>query len=277
MEVFAGAASIFNRRDVEPGSRRGSPGRTPKGAAMGSLRLRWWEGTFLAVAAAPVLLFLLAGEIAAGLVLLALTVVFVAWRAQIPERNVAGGYARMRALLLLAQWAALLTIYGICLWLAWDMYRHHWTRDHHGRVAFWLLVGFGFFLVRETLRTGERSGDWWQGSQMERDVARRLDILRDDGWLVIHDVRRDTGGNLDHYVAGPTGAFAIETKLGRNRAAARNQAISNAAWAKSKFGVRWVSAILCVATDPPPKPIQQGHAWVVGPEQLLDFVQQPHR
>lgn len=239
---------------------------------MASLRLRWWEGVLFCLALALAILFLLGGEIAAGLVLAALTVVFVAWRAQIPERNVAGGYARMRALLLLAQWAALLTIYLVCMWLTWTMYRHHWTRDHHGRVAFWLLVGFGFFLVRETVRIGERGGDWWHGSGMERDVARRLETLREEGWLVIHDLARDTGGNVDHYVAGPTGAFAIETKLGRNRAAARNQAISNAVWAKSKFGARWVTAILCVATDPPAQPIQQGHAWVVGPDQLLDLV-----
>lgn len=241
---------------------------------MGSVRLRWWEGLLLCVPVALVILFFLGGEIAAGIVLLALTVLFVAWRAQIAERYVAGGYARARALLLLAQWASLLTIYIVCLDLSWVMYRHHWTRDHHGRVAFWLLVGFGFFLVRETMRIGERSGDWWQGSGAERDVARRLDALRDDGWLVIHDLPRDTGGNLDHYLSGPTGAFAIETKLGRNRAAARNQAISNAVWAKSKFGARWVTAILCVGTEPPAQPVKQGYAWVLGPEHLVEFVRQ---
>jgi hypothetical protein len=240
---------------------------------MGSLRLRWWEGILFCLAAALAVLFLLGGEIAAGLVLLALTVVFFGWRAQIPERNVAGGYARTRALLLLAQWASLLTIYIVCVWLVWVMHRDHWTRDHHGRVAFWLLVGFGFFLVRETLRIGERGGDWWQGSGMEREVARRLDTLRSDGWLVIHDVPRDTGGNVDHFVAGPTGAFAIETKLGRNRAASRGQAVSNAVWAREKFGERrWVTAVLCVGTDPPEQPLRQGHAWVLGLEDLMAFL-----
>lgn len=238
------------------------------------VQLRWWEGVLLCIPAAFVVLFLLGGEIAAGLVLLALTVLLVAWRAQIAERNVAGGYARVRALLLLGQWASLLTIYIVCLDLAWVMYRHHWTRDHHGRVAFWLLIGFGFFLARETMRIGERSGDWWQGSGAEREVARRLDVLRDDGWLVIHDLPREPGGNVDHYVAGPNGAFAIETKLGRNRTAARNQAISNAVWAKSKFGARWVTAVLCVATEPPPQPVKQGYAWVVGPKDLIEFVRQ---
>jgi hypothetical protein len=135
---------------------------------MGSVRLRCWEGLLLCVPAALVVLFFLGGQIAAGLVLLALTVLFVAWRAQIAERNVAGGYSRARALLLLAQWAALLTIYIVCLDLSWTIYRQHWTRDHHGRVAFWLLVGFGFFLVRETMRIG--SGQAIGGREAERSV-----------------------------------------------------------------------------------------------------------
>ena len=40
---------------------------------------------------------------------------------------------------------------------------------------------------------------------------------------MIHDVRKDRGGNVDHFVSGPTGSFAVETKSGANRAAGRNQ------------------------------------------------------
>jgi hypothetical protein len=80
----------------------------------------------------------------------------------------------------------------------------------------------------------------------------------------------------DHFVSGPYGAYAIETKHGRNRAADRNQAIANAVWAKEKFGLRWVNAVLCVGTDPPSEPIKQGHAWVIGSRQLVEFLRQPH-
>jgi hypothetical protein len=88
-------------------------------------------------------------------------------------------------------------------------------------------------------------------------------------------VRKDGGGNVDHFVSGPTGAFAIETKRGANRAAARNQAISNAVWAKDKFGSRWVTAILCVGTEPPPQPVRQSHAWVLGTADLIEFLRRP--
>jgi Nuclease-related domain len=237
------------------------------------VRVRWWEGVLLCLPGSLSVVFLLGGQIAAGLVLAALVVVLVVSRAQIIERNVAGGYARTRALLLLSRWAALLAIYGVVLWLFFVMHDEHWTRDRHGRVAFWALVGLAFFLAREAYRVGEVAGDWWLGSETEREVAQLLDPLRAEGWLVTHDIKKDGGGNVDHFVSNPSGAFAIETKSGRHRAADRGQAISNAAWAKQKFGQRWVTAILCVGTDPPAVPEQHGYAWVLGKSDLVEFLQ----
>ena len=90
--------------------------------------------------------------------------------------------------------------------------------------------------------------------------------LRKDGWVVVHNVLRDdVGGNVDHFVSSPTRkAFAIETKSGRLRAADRGQAISNAIWAKDKFGVRFVTAVICVGTDRPVEPtlVKHGNATV---------------
>ena len=97
-------------------------------------------------------------------------------------------------------------------------------------------------------------------------------MLRAEGWSIAHDLPRDSGGNVDHFVTGPRGAFAIETKKGRNRAGARGQAASNAAWAKEKFGERWVNAILCVGTDSPPQPTKQGYVWVVGVADLVPLL-----
>ncbi len=239
-------------------------------------RLYWWEGVLLSLSGALALVFLIAGDVLAGVVLFCLVALATAGRVQIPERNVAGGYARTRSYLLAAQWLSLFSIYGVCLYLSWLMWLDHWTRDFHGKVAFWLLIGFGFFLVRETRRIGDRANDWWWGAEMEREVARRLEPLRDEGWMVAHDIPREGGGNVDHFVSGPSGAFAIETKRGRNRAASRNQAVSGAVWAREKFGERrWVTGILCVGTDPPAKPIKQGHVWILGVDDLAGFVRRP--
>lgn len=105
----------------------------------------------------------------------------------------------------------------------------------------------------------------------ERGAA-LLEPLRTEGWIVTHDIKKDHGGNVDHFVNGPNGAYVIETKRGSARAADRNQAIWNAVWAKQKFGLRWVTAVVCVGTDPPAQPIQHGHAWVVASDDLIEFL-----
>jgi hypothetical protein len=246
-------------------------------SGMRSIRLRWWESMLLVPFALLTGAFAVGRQPAAALVLGALVAVAVASRSTIRERNVAGGYARTRGLLLLAKWVALLAIYGVGVELLFAIHREHWTRDRHGTVAFWALAGLMFFLAREIYRLGEDGGNWLLGSDMERDVARLLDPLRTEGWLVTHDVRKNGGGNVDHVVTGPNGAFAIETKRGTNRAAARNQAVANAVWAKEKFGLRWVTAILCVGTNPPPQPMKQGYAWVLGTNHLPEFLRRPPR
>jgi hypothetical protein len=50
-----------------------------------------------------------------------------------------------------------------------------------------------------------------------------------------HDVPRPGRGNVDHFVAGWSSAFVIETKSGKRRGADRGQAISNAIWAKAEL------------------------------------------
>jgi hypothetical protein len=67
-------------------------------------------------------------------------------------------------------------------------------------------------------------------------------------------------------------AFAVETKSGRYRKSDTSQALRAAAWAKQKFGQRWVTAVLCVCTDPPEYPEQHGYLWVLGPEQLEAWI-----
>jgi hypothetical protein len=235
-------------------------------------RVRSWEGFLLCLPGGLSVFLVISGEVVAGLVLAAVVLMLAVSRAQIQERNVAGGYARARAFLLIGQGVALFLIYGVVVWLFFVMQTEHWTNDSHGRVAFWALLGFSLFLAREVYRVGDQATGWLLGSDMERDVAREIDPLRDDGWLITHDIRKDFGGNVDHFLTGPNGAFAIETKRGRARVSDRGQAISNAIWAKKKFGLRFVTAILCVGTDPPVEPEQHGPVWVLGKEHLAEFL-----
>jgi len=63
------------------------------------------------------------------------------------------------------------------------------------------------FLHRSTVRA------WGVGAEGERRTASHLELLREEGFVILHD-RKVTGygGNLDHLVIGPTGLWAIETK-----------------------------------------------------------------
>jgi len=50
-----------------------------------------------------------------------------------------------------------------------------------------------------------------QGRDGERAVAECLDILRQDGYWVFHDLVAD-GFNIDHILVGPSGVYTVETK-----------------------------------------------------------------
>jgi hypothetical protein len=244
---------------------------------MQSFKLRWWEAALLVPFVVLGVLFLLAGELIALVVLLAVLVVVVASRATILERNRPGGYARTRGWLEYARACSLFVIYGVIVFFFFVARREHWSQDTRGTVAVWALAGLAFYLVRDIRRIGDGASNWLLGGDKEREVAAVLEPLREQGWLVTHDIKKDRGGNVDHFVNGPGGAYVIETKVGRGRAADRNQAIWNAVWAKEKFGLRWVTAVLCVGTEPPTQPIQQGHAWVLGPDDLVAFLSRPRQ
>jgi hypothetical protein len=240
-----------------------------------ALKLRWWEALLLVVPALHGLVFLLAGNVAAGVVLLAVVALVVASRAQVVERNVPGGYARARGYLNLAKAGSLFAIYVVAMVLFFIARRDHWIDDTPGLVAVYALATVAFFLLREINRVGDQAIDYLIGGEMEARVARELDPFREKGWLVSHDLKKDAGGNVDHFLSGPHGAIAVETKSGRDSARARGQAAGNAAWAKQKFGERrFVTAVLCVGTDPPPAPQKKRWTWVMGVEDIGRFVRE---
>jgi hypothetical protein len=246
------------------------------------VRLRWWEIASLAGPLAVAVLFLLAKLWVAATIMLALTIFVGASRARYVERNIAGHHGRVRARLLAIRWLALLGIYIAVTVLLFAMRGWEWESRAHESVAFYATGAVAFFLAREILRYGKEADRWWAGSAAEARVAAELERLREEGWLVVHNLDRDGRGNVDHFVSGPSGAYAIETKSGRYRAADRGQAIGNALWAREKFGERWVTPILCVAKDAPAVPVEVPHGrakvWVIGVGDLQRWLRtQPSR
>jgi hypothetical protein len=234
--------------------------------------LSWWELALCLPLVLLVTFFVLARAFVAAVVLTALIAVMFSWRAEIVERNVAGGYARLRGWLLVTQWVAMAALYLVVMGILIVANIDHWTRTRAGTVAVYACGGLIFFLAREMMRRGDEAINYLVGGEAEVKVAEVLNSQRELGWDVIHDIKKDWGGNLDHLVLAPNAAFAIETKSGGESGRARGQALANAAWAKEKYARRWVNAVLCVLTDPPSGPKKVGQAWVVGIGDLLPLL-----
>lgn len=232
------------------------------------LELYWWEFALALPFLALIVIFVLAGAYVSALVLICVTALLAAWRIQIVERNIAGGYARARGWVMVAQWTAMAVLYVVINVILFVANFEHWTHTRSGLVAVYASAGLAFMLAREMMRRGDEALDHLFGGEAEVKVGAALDRLRDaHGWNVIHDVKRDFG-NVDHLVLAPRAAFAIETKSGRETARARHQALGNAAWAKKTYGRPWVNAVVCVGKDAPPSPKHVRHAWVTGLEDL---------
>jgi hypothetical protein len=124
------------------------------------LHVQWWEAALAVPLFLVVVLFLVAGDFAAAVVLVAVATLILLWRAEIVERNVAGGYARVRGWVLMTQWLAMAAIYAVIVGVFWVAKRDHWSHTTPGVVAVYASAGLAFFLVREMLRRGDKAFDY---------------------------------------------------------------------------------------------------------------------
>jgi Nuclease-related domain len=138
-------------------------------------------------------------------------------------------------------------------------------------VANFALAGFGFMLFAELQRSGDDTFNWLSGARAERKVGEPLDQRADRGWLVVHGYKKDRGGDIDHVLCGPNGAYAIETKSYGFRPRDIRQTTLNAWWLREKLGVPWVTGVLCVDEDRPPT--RRDRIWIVSHRDLIDWLE----
>jgi hypothetical protein len=147
---------------------------------------------------------------------------------------------------------------------------HHWQRDARGSIAIFALCGMEILLLMEIQRRGNSALNWLIGGQAEKRVGAELEPLRDEGWLVIHRLVKDLGGDVDHVVCGPHGAYAIETKSGRFAWRQVGQAQGGANFAQYKLGLRRVVPVVCVGHEF--RPTLKGSAWVMSANHLVPWL-----
>jgi len=133
-----------------------------------------------------------------------------------------------------------------------------------------LLAVAGLALCLATWRTWQVAGRHSAGAASERAVARALRPLERSGWLVLHDLEKSSGGNVDHFAAGRGGAFTIETKTVGYGRSHLGQALDHALWAERRLGLP-VVPVLCLARGREP-PYEDRGVVVCGASELADFL-----
>jgi hypothetical protein len=232
--------------------------------------LRLWELCLGVLAAIFAGVFLVGGEPLFGVALLLADSLWLITRAAIrPDTSQPGRYARMRGRLGLTKTVLILGVYAAVAVAAFGL--HHVPASDTKVTAEFALAGLAFMLVRELKEASDVALNWLTGSRAEADVGRRLSSLSSPDWLVLHGVPKDRGGDVDHVVCGPGGAFAIETKSYRFRRSDIGQAAGNAAWLKETLGLRWATGVLCVPGSRPAS--KNGVIWVVGDDELVPWLE----
>ena len=128
-----------------------------------------------------------------------------------------------------------------------------------------------FVFRDEIFGLGDRAGNYHTGLRSERRVQQELAPLA-SRCFIAHDLSLPSGGNIDHVVCGPSGAFAIETKtncyLARDLPIARRRA----AWLSTRLDGHWVTPVMCLANRER-KPFQHDRVWVMGMGELRPWLE----
>jgi hypothetical protein len=133
--------------------------------------------------------------------------------------------------------------------------------------AAWLAVVYR----DEIFRRGDRAGNYVIGLRSERVVQDELSPL-ESRHFVRHDLSLPFGGNIDHVVCGPRGAFAIETKTRRYWKTDLPLARRRAKWLSSRLDNHWVTPVICLLNREF-EPFQHGRVWVVSASDLRGWLE----
>jgi hypothetical protein len=131
-----------------------------------------------------------------------------------------------------------------------------------------------FVYRAEIFRSGDRAGNYVIGLESEQIVRDALAPL-EPRHFVRHDVSLPSGGNLDHVVCGPTGAFAIETKTRRYLKLDLPIARRRALWLSKQLDGHWVTPVICLVRSNR-QPYKHDRVWVVSANDLREWLESRH-
>ena len=164
-----------------------------------------------------------------------------------------------------------------------------------------LVIGYCSFRIRQTGKEVQRLR---LGRDGERTVAEQLDVLKEQGAVVLHDLIGD-GFNLDHVVLSRQGVFVVETKT-RTKPAKGSPTVTfdgktllvdgfepeRNPVTQAQGNARWLAQILRASTGKefPIRPVvlfpgwfvernpEGSSVWVLNPKALPSFIEhEPNR
>lgn len=235
------------------------------------MRLRIWEIAAAVLGALFACVYLVGGAFVVGVGLLGAVLVWLVTRIRIEDDTTRPGhYASTRGALGFLKVFFVFVVYCAVGAAAFALHGDHTSTTRTKAIAIFALAGLALLLIGELQDGGNDAMNWLIGGEAEKRVGERLDTLKGDSWLVLHGYVKDRGGDIDHIVCGLTGAYAIETKSYGFRRRDLGQVKGNAWWLKEKLGVRWVTGVLCVADDIPPR--KEDVIWVMGEASLVEWL-----
>lgn len=239
------------------------------------VKLKLWEIVVAVLGLAFAAIFLVSNTSGLGVGLLAADCLWVVTRVEVAEaHDQAGHYAAARGRLGLLRVALVFLILVAAVYGLFVIRHDLRPNARVAVIANFGIVGFAFMLLGELRRSLDDALNWVTGARAERAVGADLDRLRHQGWLVVHGYKKDRGGDIDHILCGPNGAYIVETKSYGYRARDIRQTAINAWWIREKLGVRWVTGVLCVRESRPP--VIKGKIWVVSHDDVIKWLGTRH-
>jgi hypothetical protein len=229
------------------------------------MRLVVWRLALTVLGVLLGVLYLLVGAWFVGFSVIGGTIFFALLSVRVEESERPGWTTIVKGRVRLAQ--------GLTLWLiamagaatAAIGSLHGWAHDARGQTAIFALFAMTLAVGFESSRFADEAMDWIFGGEFEVRVGDELAALPSD-WVVVANLMKDRGGNVDYVVCGPRGAYVIEAKSGHFAGRAAGQAEANARFIRFKLRRTWVVPVVCVKE--PCAPTKKGHVWVMSREHL---------
>jgi hypothetical protein len=235
------------------------------------MRIKRWEIATVFAGLAFACIFLFSNVWGVGIALVCADALWLLTRIEIIQRpGSPGQYATLRGRLGLVRLILVCGVYAAVIYGTFIIRHDISPNTRVATVADFALAGLAFMLLGELRRSGNDMLNWIFGARAEKRVGASLSFFGHRGWFVAHCYPKDWGGDIDHVVCGPGGAYAIETKSYGFRSRDLRQTRSSAWWLREKLQAPWVTGVLCVAEDRDAE--QMDKVWVVGHAQLVPWL-----